>query len=260
MKKKKILLIEDDKNLLLNVKNFLEEEGFQLKTALDGKNGLDTAKEWKPDLIICDINIPLKDGYQVLTELSKEKPTKTIPFIFLTAKIEKEDLRKGMQLGADDYIFKPFDLDDLLNSIKIRLEKTSFRNNPKDASHKEKPEKETGKNKVYELDDKILISTGSKMQFCSIKDLKFIKTENPYIRLKFCDGKISLIRETLEDWEVKLPAKTFIRIHRAAIINTEFITKIEKLASTCYLIRLKDETEPFVISKRYSSRIRNRFS
>lgn len=253
MEKKKILLIEDDKNLLLNVKNFLEEEGFQLKTAMNGKNGLDTAKEWKPDLIICDINIPLKNGYQVLAELSKEKPTKTIPFIFLTARIEKEDLRKGMQLGADDYIFKPFDLDDLLNSVKIRLEKTSFRKN------KEKPEKETGKNKVYELDDKILISTGSKMQFCAIKDLKFIKTENPYIRLKFCDDKISLIRETLEDWEVKLPAKTFIRIHRAAIINTEFITKIEKLASTSYLIRLKDETEPFVISKRYGSKIRDRF-
>jgi len=97
------------------------------------------------------------------------------------------------------------------------------------------------------------------MRFVKIKDIKFIRAENPYVNLKLRDGKNYLLRQTLTRWEVRLPSKLFIRIHRSTIINTEFITKIEKLATTSYLIRLKDEKEPFVISKRYSSKLRNRF-
>ncbi len=250
---KKILLIEDDLPLLENIRVFLEEEEFIVKTETDGQSGIRSAKKWSPDLIISDISLPIMDGYAVLGELSKEKATKLIPFIFLTAKVERDDLRKGMQLGADDYIFKPFDLDDLLNSINLRLEKSTIR----DADNLDQ---NTDNNKVYELNDKILISTGSKLQFEIIKDLKFIRAENPYIRLKFANGKSALKRETIDTWETKLPPKTFIRIHRAAIINTDFITKIEKLSGTSYIIRLKDESESFVISKRYSSKIKERFS
>jgi DNA-binding LytR/AlgR family response regulator len=249
---KKILLIEDDLDLIENIREFLQEEGFLFSVVNDGKAGISRAQEWLPDLILCDINIPLKDGYEVLSALSKEKTTKAIPFIFLTAKIEREDLRKGMQLGADDYIFKPFDIEDLLNSIKLRLGKSALRRMENLDMFPI--------NKVYGLDDKILITTGGKMQFEVIKDLKYIRTENPYTRLKFTSGKFTLKRETLECWEAKLPEKTFIRIHRATIINTDFITKIEKLANSSYLIRLKDETEPFIISRRYSSQIKDRFS
>ena len=248
----KILLIEDDKNLIANLHGFLEEEEFSLKTAEDGVRGIETAIKWQPDIIICDINIPGKDGYQVLSELSGNDSTKTIPFIFLTAKVEREDLRKGMQLGADDYIFKPFDLDDLLNSINLRLEKSRIR---KKTETSEIADKQT----VYDLDDKILVQKSKTMRFVKIKDIKFIRAENPYVNLKLRDGKNYLLRQTLTRWEVRLPSKLFIRIHRSTIINTEFITKIEKLATNSYLIRLKDEKEPFVISKRYSSKLRNRF-
>ncbi len=251
--KKKILIIEDDLILLNNVKEILEEENFIVRTESDGKSGINAAYEWLPDLIICDISIPIKNGYEVLRAVLNSEKTKLTPFIFLTAKVEKEDVRKGMQLGADDYIFKPFDLDDFLISIKIRLEKSSLR------EQEELNEIEEGK-KVHDFDDKLLVKIGNKMQLCALRDLKYVRAESPYVYLKFDGGKHSLERQSLEEWELKLPSKYFIRIHRSTIINTEFIIKIEKLSNTSYLIILKDETEPFVISKRYSSKIKSRFS
>lgn len=252
-KKNKILFIEDDPVLLGNVREILEEEGFEVKTEIDGARGIKTVFDWLPDLIICDISIPLKNGYEVLQEILKSDITKNIPFIFLTAKVERDDIRKGMQLGADDYIFKPFEIEDLLNSVKLRLKKSS-------RNVEVKTEIVEAANKEYEMDDKILVKTGNKMQLCPIRELKFLRAENPYVHMKFINGKSSLQRQTLDDWEVRLPNKYFIRIHRATIINTEYITKIERLSKTSYIIRIKDEEEPFVISKRYSSKIKERFA
>ncbi|MBX2977567.1 MAG: response regulator, partial [Ignavibacteriaceae bacterium] len=214
---KKIMVIEDDANLLKNVKEILEEENFLVNTATDGKRGIKTVLEWQPDLIICDIALPLKNGYEVAQEILKNEKTKKTPFIFLTAKVEKEDIRKGMMLGADDYIFKPFDIADLLNSIRLRLDKMSNQNNMAPTEEEKKQ---------YEMDDKLLLKAGSKIQFFKIKDLKYLKAENPYVLLKFEDGKNSLQRQTLDKWESKLPLKYFIRIHRSTIINMEFIVKI----------------------------------
>lgn len=250
---KKILVIEDDRKLLGNIIRFLEEENFEVKAVADGINGIETAKNWIPDLIICDINLPLKDGYQVLHELSKEINTRTIPFIFLTARVEKEDLRKGMNLGADDYMFKPFELEDLLNSVNTRLMKSDY------LKENKKIENESTK-KIYDLDDKILVSVSSKMQLFPIKDLKYLKAENPYVHLRFANGKYSLNRQTLSEWETKLPPKYFIRIHRTTIINTEFITKIDKVGNMTYLLSLKDEEQPFAVSRRYRSKLKDKFS
>jgi DNA-binding LytR/AlgR family response regulator len=249
----KILLIEDDLLLLSNIKEILEEEGFLIKTESDGENGIKTAHNWLPNLIICDISIPNKNGYEVLDAIQSYDKTKKTPFIFLTAKVEKEDVRRGMQLGADDYIFKPFDLDDLIKSINLRLEKSNLR-------ELKQSKDEENLNKIFEIDDKILVKTGNKMQFYSLKDLKYLRAESPYVHLKFVNGKHSLERKTLEEWEAKLPLKYFMRIHRSTIINTEFITKMERLSNTSYLIRLKDEDETFVISKRFSSKMKLRFS
>jgi DNA-binding LytR/AlgR family response regulator len=241
---KKILIIEDDLNLLENIRQFLKEEGFIIRTEVDGQNGIFTAKNWLPDLILCDINIPVKDGYEVLKELTDNDITKTIPFIFLTAKVEKRDFRKGMQLGADDYIFKPFDIEDLLKSIKLRINKSILRIAEKSG---------------FDLSKKIRISIGKKTHLELLKDLKYIKSENPYIRLKFADGKSTLKRETIDSWENKLPANVFIRIHRTTIVNTGFISKIERLSQTSYQTHLINETEPFIISKRYRSKMKDRF-
>lgn len=251
MKNKKILFIEDDLFLLKNVKGLLEEEGYIVRTESDGEKGLTAAFEWLPDLILCDISIPSKNGYEVLQSWVNSEKAKTTPFIFLTAKVEREDIRKGMQLGADDYIFKPFDIDDLINSIKLRLEKNSRINQEYIPLNE---------NKKYELNDKIMIKTGSKIQICEIKDLKYVKAKSPYILLRFQNNRSSLERQTLDEWELKLPSKHFLRIHRSTIINMNFITKIEKLNRTSYNIQLKDEEEPFIVSKRYGSKIKGSLS
>jgi len=122
---KKILLIEDNLEIRENTAEILELADYEVVTAENGKIGVEKAKAYTPDLIICDIMMPELDGYGVLHILSKLPATSSVPFIFLTAKAEKSDFRKGMTLGADDYITKPFEELDLLNTIERRLEKVA---------------------------------------------------------------------------------------------------------------------------------------
>lgn len=123
---KKILLIEDNPEVRENTEEILTLANYQVVTAENGKIGVDLAQKEKPDLIICDIMMPELDGYGVLHILGKKPDTAGIPFIFLTAKTEKTDIRKGMNLGADDYLTKPFDDTDLLNAIESRLRKNEM--------------------------------------------------------------------------------------------------------------------------------------
>lgn len=123
---KKILLIEDNQELRENTAEILELSNYKVATAENGKLGVDLAIADKPDLIICDIMMPVLDGYGVLHLLSNNDATKGIPFIFLTAKTEKTDLRKGMEMGADDYITKPFDDIELLKAVETRLKKSEL--------------------------------------------------------------------------------------------------------------------------------------
>ena len=120
---KTILLIEDDRALRENTEELLELSGYSVITAPNGKVGIKVAKENLPDIIICDIMMPMIDGYGVLAALSAEETTKHIPFIFLSAKTEHKEIRKGMDLGADDYLTKPFEEEDLLSSVESRLSK-----------------------------------------------------------------------------------------------------------------------------------------
>ncbi len=122
-KQKRILIIEDDPDLRESTTDFLSEVGYDVIEANNGMEGIKMALTGTPDLILCDISMPDLDGYDVYKAIQENKSTFLIPFIFLTAKSEKEDIRAGMQLGADDYITKPFDYDELLTSINTRLEK-----------------------------------------------------------------------------------------------------------------------------------------
>ncbi len=125
---KTILLIEDDKALRENTEELLELEGYSVLTAPNGKIGIQVAKQKLPDIIVCDIMMPEVDGYGVLENLSNDKETQHIPFIFLSAKTEHKEIRKGMDLGADDYLTKPFEEEDLMSAIESRLAKTQLLN------------------------------------------------------------------------------------------------------------------------------------
>ncbi len=120
---KKILLIEDNAEMRENTAEILELANYKVVTAPNGKEGVRLAQTENPDLIISDIMMPELDGYGVLHMLSKDSATASIPFIFLTAKAEKSDYRKGMGLGADDYLTKPFDDMELLHAVETRLKK-----------------------------------------------------------------------------------------------------------------------------------------
>ncbi|QEC45724.1 response regulator [Pseudobacter ginsenosidimutans] len=123
---KTILVIDDNTDIRENTAEILTLAGYQTYTAENGKRGVEIAGREKPDLIVCDIMMPELDGYGVLHLLKNRPETEHIPFIFLTAKTERGDFRKGMELGADDYITKPFDDIELLKAIEIRLKKLNI--------------------------------------------------------------------------------------------------------------------------------------
>lgn len=120
---KTILIIEDEQNVRINLAELLEYEGYNVLSAKNGQEGYTMAISYEPDLILSDIRMPVLNGIDLLKKLQNNITTAMIPFIFLTAKTEMQDMREGMANGADDYIVKPFQIDDVLNAIDSRLKK-----------------------------------------------------------------------------------------------------------------------------------------
>src|ERR1700761_4718047 len=133
---RKLLVIDDHDEIRENIAEILTLAGYEVFTAPNGKRGVETALKENPELIICDIMMPELDGYGVLHLLRKNEATVDTPFIFLTAKTERTDFRKGMEMGADDYITKPFEDIELLNAIEIRLKKYDVLQNKYTAGEK----------------------------------------------------------------------------------------------------------------------------
>jgi DNA-binding NarL/FixJ family response regulator len=120
---KRILIIEDEPEMRRNLQTLLKMEGFEVLSASDGRTGIALAKAQIPDLVLCDVMMPIMDGHEVLKVLRNDPATMNIPFIFLTAKGERTDLRSGMNLGADDYLTKPVAREDLLEAVAARLKR-----------------------------------------------------------------------------------------------------------------------------------------
>jgi len=127
MEKTKILIIEDNEDVRENLQEILELYGYHIRAEPNGLAGVKAAIQHPPDLILCDVMMPELDGYGVLNMVSENERTAGIPFVFITARTETEDIRRGMNLGADDYITKPFYKDELLNVISTRLKKARSR-------------------------------------------------------------------------------------------------------------------------------------
>lgn len=245
---KKILVIEDDVEILDNIKILLELEKYSVLVASSGMEGISVAKSKRPDLIICDIMMPDVDGYEVLKQISKEDSLNLIPFIFLTAKVERTDLRKGMELGADDYIFKPFDADDLLGAIHTRLNKYEI--------IKAKIDETKNNEEAYTADSKILFRVRDHSVLVSVGKIIFIAADSQYSNVYVEDKKHYVIKKSLSKWEKVLPHKVFVRIHRSTLINLNFVTKIEKNDNDTYNIFLKGSEKIFHVSRRFYKLIR----
>ena len=131
---KTILIIEDDLALRENTSELLKLENYKVLTAPNGKVGIEKAKKSLPDIIVCDIMMPEVDGYGVLEAISMDSETQHIPFIFLSAKTEHKEIRRGMDMGADDYLTKPFEEEELLSAIESRLAKATILSKMEDKS------------------------------------------------------------------------------------------------------------------------------
>ncbi len=129
MDSKKVLIIEDEKSISDIIKFNLTKEGFEVETAYDGQDGLEKATTVKPDLILLDVMLPLMDGFQVC---KKVRETNTVPILMLTAKEEEVDKVLGLELGADDYITKPFGMRELIARIKANIRRTDLMTNLQD--------------------------------------------------------------------------------------------------------------------------------
>jgi CheY-like chemotaxis protein len=150
---RKILIIEDNDDIREGTAEMLDLAGYETYTAKNGKIGVELAVKHFPDLILCDIMMPELDGYGVLYLLQKNPQTANIPFIFMTAKAERADMRKGMEMGADDYLTKPFDDVELFNAIESRLKKrqkpTGFKAGAADKATLFEELKAKGKTRVF---------------------------------------------------------------------------------------------------------------
>ena len=246
--KEKILLIEDEEEIRSNLKELLELINYEVITASDGKEGIKMAIENLPDLIISDILMPQFDGYEVYEALQQNSETQFIPFIFLTAKADLSDIRKGMQLGADDYIVKPFSSTDIMKSVKKRLEKV-----------KQPDRVKTEKTNSLTYDDSILLNSSGNPHLINIKDIVYIEAKNQYCDVILSDNKALTVRKSLKEWENTLPTSFFLRIHRSTIINKNYILKIEKWYNGSLIIKLKGVESPLPVSQRYSAKLRNKF-
>lgn len=185
----KILLIEDNAEMADNIVGILQLASYTVEHALNGKIGVDLAHQLHPDLILCDIMMPELDGYGVLHILSKDPDTMNIPFIFLTAKADKSDFRAGMNLGADDYITKPFDGVDLLKVVEMRLKKSETSRGIT-VTH----DPESLFNKVREQKDFQRLSENSRVRTFKKKDIVFQEGQSPNDLYFVEKGKIKVYK------------------------------------------------------------------
>ncbi|MFA7421158.1 MAG: response regulator [Melioribacteraceae bacterium] len=249
---KKILIIEDETPVRTGIKDLLELKNYKVIAAENGAEGIRYAKDNLPDVIICDIKMPEMDGYEVLKRISKDEALSSIPFIFLTAKAEVTDMRYGMNLGADDYIIKPFKAVDLYKAIEVRLAKSSKTKKSSSPSKTITEDAESKKN----IGEHLFITEGNKPQFIKIHDIECIAAFNEYTNVYLNNSKKLIIRKSLKEWESVLPDNMFIRIHRSTIINFEHVDRIEKFYDRSYLVYLKNIKQPFIISQRYLTKLK----
>lgn len=252
MAQNKIIVIEDDSSVRENLIQILTANGYNVKGKGSGKEGIELIIKEVPELIICDIMLPDISGYEILEFLNNSTKFKTTPFIFLTAKVEMSDLRKGMNLGADDYLTKPFHIKDLLEVVKIRINKSKLRTS--DISRLS-----INSNRKIDLNQRLFLQGGGSAKFVIVSDIKYINSEGASTYVHISESNKILINKLLKDWEKILPVEYFVRINKTTIVNINFVQKVEKWFHNSYRLFLEGSKDPFLISNQYTERIINNY-
>ncbi len=242
----KILVIEDDLNVRLGIEEILKQFGFSVVVANDGTKGIELAKVLKPDLIICDIMMPEMDGYSVKEKLQANPDTVGIPFIFLSAKADLNDVRTGMNLGADDYITKPFKVVDLVSAIKSRLKRID------DLKSSGVKGEDYSEAKTQKNSERLVLNIDKTPVFVKFDDIRYISSSGNYTYIFMADQQKHIVRKSMKYWMDILPENNFKRIHRSTIINIDYIDKVIPGSSGTYSVYLKGLKKPLAVSQRYA--------
>ena len=273
----KILIIDDDVELCAALGKFLRRQGHDVITATDGQMGLAAALQG-PDLIICDLARPVLNGHGVLEALRQDQRLADTPFIFLSGLANREMIRRSMNLGGDDFITKPADLNEILETVNSRLHRQQQRRQRQEETVKQAVELFTGivndlggpqaaiewlaeaAAKGQSLDKSatgfppnppsILISKDNRRFFLKLSEVKLFLADGEYSRAHWGRDQTMMFRKPLKQWETELPAGQFIRVHRQAIINLAFLDFVGKGAGGLPEIHLVDFPAVIDVSQR----------
>lgn len=215
-----LLVIEDDINIRESLKEILELAGYRVETAVNGKEGFDSIVSKFPDLVICDINMPELDGFELLKAIDQRFHDSLIPpFIFLTAKVENQDIRRGMSLGADDYILKPFDHIHLLEVIRMRLDKR------KKLVKTEPPASVNNANREF---TKIALPSDEGLLLVNFNEIIKCQADRSYCRFHLVKRKPILVSKSMKEFEDILSSNGFLKVHKSTIVNLQHAEKYLK--------------------------------
>ena len=212
-----ILIVEDNKDIRETLTDIFELSGYKVSTAVDGKQGYNSIIENCPDLFVCDVDMPVLDGFELLMALNQRMKDSIVPpFLFLTAKVEAQSLRQGMSLGADDYIFKPFDYVDVLNRVRLRLDKRSklLKGGNLEADKDTKG--------VF---DKIALPCDEGLILVSFDEIVKCQADRAYCTFHLANGKSVLVSKPMKEFEDLLVSQGFVKVHKSTIVNINYAKK-----------------------------------
>lgn len=203
-----ILIIEDNKELVENISFLLKENGYRVYTAFNGKDGLKLFGLRNPEIVLCDIMLPDINGYKILSEIKKVKNLSLPIFIFLTAKAQRQDQRKGMELGSDDYITKPFTFDELMKCINTQIKKRNMFSIPKQL---DLPNNSNKKKSSLSYNDLIFVDDKLNQGLYPLRDIAYIRSMKDYTNIFLSDNKKFMLRKSMSYWEKNLPKEKFFK-------------------------------------------------
>jgi DNA-binding LytR/AlgR family response regulator len=253
---KKILIIHSRQEQEVEFQNTLESAGYSTYVTAGESDGLKIADRYQPDIMICEL-----DDYEkelvIIKNLNINISTECIPLLVITATTNNGHIRAAMELGADDVLIKPVNHESLLRIIKKRLRKIEvIKQNLTDKIIST----ENAFSEHHHKTDHILIKIGSKLKLIEFSKIVCITALKEYSKVTTDDNCKIVVRRSIRNWAETLPAKDFLRIHRATIVNMLFLDRIEKSGFRNYNLYLKNISTPFPISQRYGNIMKKTFS
>lgn len=210
----KILIVEDDINIRESLEEIFELAGYTVSSAKDGREGYDAIIDEQPDFVVCDVSMPELDGFELLGAINQRMKDEVIPpFLFLTAKVEPHDIRQGMSLGADDYMLKPFDHNELLQAVRMRLDKR------KKLLEMQSATGETFISKQVNYFNKLALPNEEGLTLVPFDDIIYCEADRAYCKFHLRSGKSILISKSMKEFESTLLAHNFLKVHKSAIVN-----------------------------------------